>query len=148
MHSYSSLRHHQTVARVPVVGAPAHDMPGEFAKRNVKRRRQFGACGKRKGSVPVPHESEVHGCWNGTVGIDSLPDPYLVAVKAAANWFAGQNQRMLADASVYDSEHSDTDSECNDVHTSPLQGPADPLENLRRSLSSGMHVQVEPYSAN
>ncbi|KAL3905223.1 MAG: hypothetical protein SGILL_009762, partial [Bacillariaceae sp.] len=62
----------------------------------------------------------------------SLPDPYLVAVKAAANWFAGRNQRMLAAASVYDSENSDTDSECNDLHSSSLPGQAKPLDDLRR----------------
>lgn len=75
----------------------------------------------------------------------SLPDPYLVAVKAAANWFAGRNQRMLAAESVYDSENSDTDSECNDLHSSSLPGQADPLDDLRRSLSSGRHVQVELF---
>lgn len=53
-----------------------------------------------------------------------LPDPHLVAVTAAANWFAGRNQRMLVAASVYDSPRSgsdkDDDSGYND-HWSPLR---------------------------
>jgi hypothetical protein len=77
----------------------------------------------------------------------SLPDPYLVAVKAAANWFSGRGQKMFAAASVYDSG-SDTDSSgYNDMQSSPPRGFSDdPLVNLRNSLSSSSHVTVELFS--
>lgn len=81
----------------------------------------------------------------------SLPDPYLVAVKAAATWFAGRGERMVAAASIDDSEHSrsDTDSEYNDCFSSPgCTGKEDPVENLRRSQLSGRHVHVEIFSAD
>ena len=79
----------------------------------------------------------------------SLPDPYLVAVKAAVNWFAGRKQEMLAAASVYDSEHSDsdTDSGYNDLLSSPPPVD-DPVESLRNSLSSGSHFQLELFFAD
>jgi hypothetical protein len=77
----------------------------------------------------------------------SLPDPYLVAVKAAANWFSGRGQKMFAAASVYDSG-SDTDSSgYNDMQSTPPRGFSDdPLVNLRNSLSSSSHVTVELFS--
>jgi hypothetical protein len=77
----------------------------------------------------------------------SLPDPYLVAVKAAANWFSGREQKMFAAASLYDSG-SDTDSsDYNDMRSSPPPTLSDdPLVNLRNSLSSSSHVTVELFS--
>jgi hypothetical protein len=77
----------------------------------------------------------------------SLPDPYLVAIKAAPNWFAGQDQRMLAAASVCDSEYSGSDTDDSDYNDNWSSLPADdPHVNLRNSLLSGSHVHVELFS--
>jgi hypothetical protein len=77
----------------------------------------------------------------------SLPDPYLVAIKAAANWFAGQDQRMLAAACVCDSEYSGSDTDDSDYNDNWSSLPVDdPHVNLSNSLLSGSHVHVEFFS--
>jgi hypothetical protein len=80
----------------------------------------------------------------------SLPDPYLVAVKAAANWFAGRDQRMLASASLCDSEYSGSDTDGSDYNDnwSSLPADDDPHANLRNSQLSGTHVHVEFFSVD
>ena len=79
----------------------------------------------------------------------SLPDPYLVVVKAVANWFAGRDQRMLAGASVSDSEHSGSDTDDSGYNDNWSSLPADdPIVNLRNSLLSGSHVHVEFFSVD
>jgi hypothetical protein len=41
----------------------------------------------------------------------SLPDPYLVAVKAAVNWFAGSARRIMPASSHFASGDSDSDTD-------------------------------------
>ena len=82
----------------------------------------------------------------------SLPDPYLLAVKAAANWFAGRNTPMLAAGSVSDlwsvSDY-DTDGSYYNDDFDPLPTTRDdPLVNLRKSIQSGSHVHVELFSGD
>ena len=82
----------------------------------------------------------------------SLPDPYLLAVKAAANWFAGRNTPMLAAGSVSDlwsdSDYDTDGSNYNDEFDPLPAAQDDPLVSLRNSLQSGSHVHVELFSCD
>lgn len=82
----------------------------------------------------------------------SLPDPYLLAVKAAANWFAGRNTPMLAADSVSDlwsvSDYDTDGSYYNDDFDPQPAAQDDPLVSLRNSLQSGSHVHVELFSCD
>jgi hypothetical protein len=75
----------------------------------------------------------------------SLPDPYLVAVKAAANWFASQEQRMMPTSSDYALDSSDSDSGYND-DWSPQQ--ACPHETLAKAQSVPGYVSIELFSGD
>lgn len=82
----------------------------------------------------------------------SLPDPYLLAVKAAVNWFAGRNTPMLAAGSVSDlwsvSDYDTDGSYYNDDFDPQPPAQDDPLVSLSNSLQSGSHVHVELFSCD
>ena len=84
----------------------------------------------------------------------SLPDPYLLAVKAAVNWFAGRKMHILPAVSVTDvwpdsdSDYDTDGSYYNDGFDTLPAARDDPLVTLRKSIQSGSHVHVELFSSD
>jgi hypothetical protein len=120
----------------------------------LRRIEEARSAGHAKIMLPIVNNAVVGTNMNFRVAkakvskMTSLPDPYLVAVKAAANWFASQEQIMMPASSSYalDGSDSDSDSGYNDDWSQPQQ--ACPHETLAKAQSVPGYVSIELYSAD
>ena len=120
----------------------------------LRRIEEARSAGHAKVMLPIVNNAVVGTNMNFRVAkakvskMTSLPDPYLVAVKAAANWFASQEQIMMPASSSYalDGSDSDSDSGYNDDWSQPQQ--ACPHETLAKAQSVPGYVSIELYSAD